>query len=227
MIGPMTGSARSVLPAATTRSTRSAQCAVSMLGAWPKVQQKRAGLVQDAVQPDRRFCGVQIRIGHPAAQQRVASAKGKGHVMPGDHPPNQVAGFLLGSHRASDGHETFTGGNHDFDYGLEGIEKQLPHANFPFLIANYDFSETILRNKFQPYKIFMKDMIKVGVFGLGIELNALVPDKLFGATKYLDPISIAQDLVKELQKQKCIVLEGLLTSYFYWNLLAIKLCRFK
>src|SRR5690606_10298321 len=41
------------------------------------------------------------------------------------------------------GYDAATLGNHDFDNGLAGLEKQLPHANFPFLTANYDFSETI------------------------------------------------------------------------------------
>jgi len=41
-------------------------------------------------------------------------------------------------------YDAVTLGNHDFDNGLEGFVKQLPHANFPFLIANYDFSDTIL-----------------------------------------------------------------------------------
>ena len=35
-------------------------------------------------------------------------------------------------------YDASTIGNHDFDNGLEGFSKQLPHANFPFLIANYD-----------------------------------------------------------------------------------------
>ena len=58
-------------------------------------------------------------------------------------------------------YDAATLGNHDFDNGLEGLKKQLPNANFPFLNANYDFSETILKDKFAPYKIFKKDHIKI------------------------------------------------------------------
>ena len=53
-------------------------------------------------------------------------------------------------------YDAATLGNHDFDNGLEGLKKQLPYANFPFLIANYDFTNTILRDKFKPYKVFNK-----------------------------------------------------------------------
>ena len=36
-------------------------------------------------------------------------------------------------------YDAATLGNHDFDNGLKGLKEQLPHANFPFLIANYNF----------------------------------------------------------------------------------------
>ena len=101
-------------------------------------------------------------------------------------------------------YDAATIGNHDLDNGLIGLKKQLKHANFPFLIANYNFENTILENTFSPYKIFDKNGIKVGVFGIGIELDGLVPKKLFGNTKYLDPIKISNKYAKLLKdKHKC------------------------
>ena len=101
-------------------------------------------------------------------------------------------------------YDAVTIGNHDLDNGLVGLKKQLKHANFPFLIANYNFKNTILENTFSPYKIFDKNGIKVGVFGIGIELDGLVPKKLFGNTKYLDPIKISNKYAKLLKdKHKC------------------------
>ena len=97
------------------------------------------------------------------------------------------------------GYDASTLGNHDFDNGLEGLQKQLPHAGFPFLIANYDFTSTILAGRFQPYKVFEKQGLRIGVFGLGIELAGLVADKNFGATKYLDPVATAKDMVARLR----------------------------
>ncbi|MDU0371039.1 metallophosphatase [Hymenobacter endophyticus] len=96
-------------------------------------------------------------------------------------------------------YDASTLGNHDFDNGLEGLQKQLPHATFPFLIANYDFTGTILAGKFQPYKVFEKQGVRIGVFGLGIEMAGLVADKNFGATKYLDPVAVAKDMVTKLR----------------------------
>ena len=101
-------------------------------------------------------------------------------------------------------YDAATIGNHDFDNGLEGLKKQLPHAKFPFLIANYDFSNTILKEQFKPFKIFYKDHIKIGVFGIGIELKDLVPKSLFGDTIYQDPIEKANYYATLLKnKKKC------------------------
>ena len=101
-------------------------------------------------------------------------------------------------------YDAVTLGNHDFDNGLEGLKEQLPHANFPFLIANYDFSDTIFKNTFKPYKVFRKGNLKIGVFGIGIELEGLVPKKLYQNTVYKDPISTANHYANILkQKEKC------------------------
>ncbi|EMR01323.1 bifunctional metallophosphatase/5'-nucleotidase [Cesiribacter andamanensis] len=100
-------------------------------------------------------------------------------------------------------YDAATLGNHDFDIGLEGLAAQLPNASFPFLTANYDFSDTILKGKFPPYKVFQKGGIRVGVFGLGIQLKGLVADALFAQTRYLDPVAVAREMVQELRSQGC------------------------
>ncbi len=100
-------------------------------------------------------------------------------------------------------YDAATLGNHDFDNGIEGFLKQLPLANFPFLIANYDFSKTDVRGKTKPYHIFEKEGIKIGVFGLGIELEGLVPEALYGATVYQDPIPVAKEMVSQLKSLNC------------------------
>ena len=102
------------------------------------------------------------------------------------------------------GYDAATIGNHDFDGGMDGLERQLKHANFPLLISNYNFDNTILSGKTQKYKIFNKDGIKIGVFGLGIELNGLVPPTLYKETQYLDPLTEAQKYASILRNdEKC------------------------
>ena len=98
-------------------------------------------------------------------------------------------------------YDAATLGNHDFDNGLDGLKKQLKHASFPFLTSNYDFKKTILRNKFKSYKVFEKQGVKIGVFGLGIELDGLVPKELYKETKYIDPILVANKFSDKLKNK--------------------------
>ncbi|KOS08039.1 5'-nucleotidase [Flavobacterium akiainvivens] len=95
-----------------------------------------------------------------------------------------------------------TMGNHDFDNGIDGFLAQLPHASFPFVSANYDFKNTVLNGIVEPYKIFTKRGLKIGVFGLGIELNGLVDKKLYKETIYHNPIEVAQDMSRTLKEDK-------------------------
>ncbi|AWA31180.1 metallophosphatase [Flavobacterium magnum] len=100
-----------------------------------------------------------------------------------------------------------TMGNHDFDNGIEGFYKQLPHAQFDFVSANYNFKNTVLDTIVKPYKVFDKDGIKVGVFGLGVELQGLVDKKNYKETVYLNPVEVATDVVKVLkEKEKCALI---------------------
>lgn len=100
------------------------------------------------------------------------------------------------------GYDASTMGNHDFDNGLDGFLKVLPNAKFPFICSNYDFKNTILNGKTEPYKIFIKNGIKVGVFGVGIQLDGLVGKKQYLETQYLDPIEIAQHYSSVLKNEK-------------------------
>lgn len=101
------------------------------------------------------------------------------------------------------GYDAATMGNHDFDIGLDGFKNAKQYANFPFLCANYDFSETILNGETQRYTLINKGGLKIGVFGIGVELMGLVPSDKFGKTKYLDPIITANQLAKELKNKGC------------------------
>jgi 5'-nucleotidase len=100
------------------------------------------------------------------------------------------------------GYDAATMGNHDFDAGLDNFATQLQHAQFPIIVCNYDFSGTPMEYKYQPYKIFRKGKLKIGVLGVGIELTGLVPDSLFGKTKYLDPIQKANETAAMLKTRE-------------------------
>lgn len=99
------------------------------------------------------------------------------------------------------GYDAATMGNHDFDAGLENFATQLDHGKFSLLMCNYDFTNTPMEFKYQPYKIFKKGKLKIGVTAVGIELSGLVPDSLFGNTKYLDPIEKVNETAAKLKNE--------------------------
>ena len=99
-------------------------------------------------------------------------------------------------------YDVATIGNHDFDNGIDGLYAQLPNATFDFVSANYDFNKTVLKNHVKPYKTFIKNDIKIGVFGLGIELEGLVDPINYKETKYLNPVEIAKKVSKTLKEEE-------------------------
>ncbi|MCX7728078.1 MAG: metallophosphatase [Bacteroidia bacterium] len=100
------------------------------------------------------------------------------------------------------GYDAATLGNHDFDLGVENIVKQLPHATFEFLNCNYDFRNSPLKNKILPYKIIHKNGIKIGITGVGIELEGLVLKENYGDIIYQNPIEKLQQTEKILKQDK-------------------------
>lgn len=98
-------------------------------------------------------------------------------------------------------YDAATMGNHDFDAGIEGFHAQLHHATFPILVANYDFSQTVLDGKILPYTVLKKGGLKIGIFGLGVQLRGLVAEDAYGKTHYVEPIQTASSTAAKLRKQ--------------------------
>lgn len=104
------------------------------------------------------------------------------------------------------GYDAVTFGNHDFDMGCENILKQMPHAGFDFINCNYDFSDTLLskNKKIAPYRIYKKGPLKIGVLGVGIDLENLVDIKYTNGIVYNDPIANANKIASILKNdEKC------------------------
>lgn len=99
------------------------------------------------------------------------------------------------------GYDATTIGNHEFDNGVSGLASQVPHAKFDIINSNYDFKNTAMEGLSKPYRIFNKNGIKVGVFGLGVELAGLVDKKMYKETVYLDPVEISIDMVRILKQE--------------------------
>jgi len=126
-----------------------------------------------------------------------------GDVFQGTPYFNTFKGVLEMKLMSKLGYDACTMGNHDFDAGLEGFFKAKKYANFPFLCSNYDFSQTILNNSTQKHTIIKRGGIKIGIFGIGVELAGLVPKDKYGNSKYLDPIECANREALILKEKKC------------------------
>jgi 5'-nucleotidase len=97
------------------------------------------------------------------------------------------------------GYDAGTIGNHEFDNGLVDIASALRFAKFPIISSNYDFSDTLLSGVVRNHQILKKGGIKIGIYGLGIELDGLVGKLNYGNTIYLDPLATALKMERLLK----------------------------
>ncbi len=125
-----------------------------------------------------------------------------GDIFQGTPYFNKYKGKLELQMMSKMGYEGSTMGNHDFDNGIDGFSKVMHHAEFPFICSNYDFTNTILENKTLKYKIKTIDNIKIGIIGIGIQLNGLVNENLYKGVKYLDPIETANHYAEILKNKE-------------------------
>jgi len=98
------------------------------------------------------------------------------------------------------GYDAGTLGNHEFDNGLGDIQSAIKLANFPIISSNYDFSDTILAGQTQRHLIIKKGGLKIGIYGLGIELYGLVGKLNYDKTRYHDPLRTALEMERLLKK---------------------------
>jgi 5'-nucleotidase len=100
------------------------------------------------------------------------------------------------------GYDCGTMGNHDFDGGIDNFLLQMSKANFPIVVCNYDFLDTPLEDKIPPYVVVKKGKVKIGIIGVGIELQGLVPADLYGNVKYSDPVAIVNRHARYLKHSR-------------------------
>ena len=114
---------------------------------------------------------------------------------------NYFKGDLMLKVMSRMGYDAGTIGNHEFDNGLGDILSAIKCANFPLISSNYDFSDTILAGHVKSHLILKKGSVKIGIYGLGIELNGLVIKQNYGAARYLNPLETALKMEHFLKKE--------------------------
>ena len=102
------------------------------------------------------------------------------------------------------GYDAAAIGNHDFDAGLDRFAEIAGTGGFPILCANYDFNDTPFKGKSKPWHIFKRSHMKIGVFGLGVQLEGLVAKAMFAETRFQNPIKKANEVAAILkEEEKC------------------------
>ncbi len=113
---------------------------------------------------------------------------------------NYFKGDLIVRLMSQMGYQAGTIGNHEFDNGLDDILSAAQEAKFPFISSNYDFSDTVLNGVVKTYHILKVAGLKIGIYGLGIELEGLVSKPNYGNVNYLNPVEAALRMERILKK---------------------------
>jgi 5'-nucleotidase len=96
------------------------------------------------------------------------------------------------------GFDIDTLGNHNFDHGLDRLEKLMRLARFPYVAANIAGPDG--RTLAPPYQLFTKNGVRVGVIGIGNpETPLLVQPGHTGSYRFLDPVPVINGYAKELR----------------------------
>ncbi|MDZ7758509.1 bifunctional metallophosphatase/5'-nucleotidase [Rhodohalobacter sp.] len=96
------------------------------------------------------------------------------------------------------GYDAMAVGNHEFDRGPDGFAEAAQKAEFPILAANYDASGTPMNSYLERLIVREFNGFRVGIFGLGIELDGVVSPELYGDVKHRDPIAWANGMKNSL-----------------------------
>lgn len=98
------------------------------------------------------------------------------------------------------GYDASAIGNHDFDAGVERLaEVVAAHARFPMLCCNYDFRDTPMQPHHRGFLVREFEGMRVGLLGLGIDLDGLVGVKQRGGTQFRDPVENARRAARILR----------------------------
>ena len=101
------------------------------------------------------------------------------------------------------GYDAATLGNHEFDNGCAALAARLKTANFPVVCANYQFANKKLAKVIKPYTIIERAGHRIGIFGLGVNLNGYIAPQIAREVTYLDPVETARKMVAELRAKNC------------------------
>lgn len=126
-----------------------------------------------------------------------------GDIFQGTPYFNKFKGVLEMKAMTEMQYDVMTLGNHDFDIGVDGFIAAKKHGSMAVVNANYELDTCALSSCVQPNVILKRGGLKIGIFGLGVDLEGLVAKENTKGVVYTDPIKAAQLQVETLQKKGC------------------------
>lgn len=100
------------------------------------------------------------------------------------------------------GYDAATIGNHEFDFGLENMARLFKMAAFPVVCCNYDVTGTVLEGLVKEYVVLERGGLKIGVIGVGPQLEGLVASSCYGGVKFEDPFTEVQRIADYLKMEE-------------------------
>lgn len=98
--------------------------------------------------------------------------------------------------------DAVTIGNHEFDNGVSALCDCMETANFPFLSANYTFTDDRGSRLVKPFKVLERGGFRVGVFGLGVRLAGLVAPANCNTVRFSEIMPTAQEMADHLRSEE-------------------------
>jgi 5'-nucleotidase len=98
--------------------------------------------------------------------------------------------------------DCITLGNHEFDNGIEFLDKIIKKAKFPVVCSNYDMSAVSLGKRVKRWLIINKYGLKIGIVSANISPFGLISPSNFKGIKYLEPLETAEKYAFMLKNEK-------------------------
>lgn len=94
-------------------------------------------------------------------------------------------------------------GNHEFDNGLEALDKILSKADFPLVCCNYHCENTPIASRIVPHMILQNHDVKIGVTGASVSPEGLIFAKYWEGITFEDPITAVNREAAILRQEGC------------------------
>ncbi len=93
-------------------------------------------------------------------------------------------------------------GNHEFDNGMEGLKNMLSRSKTTLLASNYEFSDSLLAEKFMPYYIKEAGDKKIGFFAVNLNPSGMISEGNYDGVTFLPWRESAQKTIDRLRNEE-------------------------